>query len=151
MQPLVVQLPFSVLPPDYTCDGFNRSPPIHVKNLASEVRSMAVMAFHPQEPGCSFCSWLIWNLPPMERIPEGIAPIRLLRAPLQGRQGENDYGALGYAGPCPPQGEIARVVYKVYGLDDLLDLEAGSGKHALIAAMRGHVVQFGQTIAMYAR
>jgi Raf kinase inhibitor-like YbhB/YbcL family protein len=151
MHPLIVQLPFSVLPPEYTCDGANHSPPIRVKNLLPKVQSLAVMAFHPQEPGCSFCSWLIWNLPPLEAIPEGFPPIRELQSPIPGLQGENDYKKVGYAGPCPPQGGMARVLYRVYGLDDMLALEGGSTKHALIAVMRGHVLQFGETIAMYQR
>jgi phosphatidylethanolamine-binding protein (PEBP) family uncharacterized protein len=39
----------------------------------------------------------------------------------------------------------------VYGLDVLLDLTAGSNKHELEAAMKGHVIQFGETVAIYSR
>ncbi|PKL55339.1 MAG: YbhB/YbcL family Raf kinase inhibitor-like protein, partial [Methanomicrobiales archaeon HGW-Methanomicrobiales-6] len=66
-------------------------------------------------------------------------------------QGTNDYGTLGWRGPCPPPGETHRCLFKVYGLDAMLDLAAGAGKHDLIAAMQGHVLGFGETAAMYSR
>ena len=55
-----------------------------------------------------------------------------------------DYGIIGYTGPCPPQGETHRYQFKVYGLDAMLALPAGLDKHALVAAMKGHVLQFGR-------
>ena len=38
--------------------------------------------------------------------------------------------------------------FKVYWLDVLLDLTARSNKHELVAAMKGHVIQFGETVAI---
>ena len=38
--------------------------------------------------------------------------------------------------------------FKVYGLDVLLDVTPGSNKHELVAAMKGHVIQFGETVAI---
>jgi len=46
---------------------------------------------------------------------------------------------------------MIRYQFKVYGLDAMLDLPAGSDKHALIAAMKGHVLQFGHTEAICSR
>jgi hypothetical protein len=46
---------------------------------------------------------------------------------------------------------MIRYQFKVYGLDALLDLQAGSDKHALVAAMKGHVLQFGETVALCSR
>lgn len=70
-------------------------------------------------------------------------------SPVQGRQGINDYGKVGYSGPCPPPGTIHRVNYKIYGLDQMLSLPGGGTKDELVRAMQGHVVQFGESIAMY--
>jgi len=71
--------------------------------------------------------------------------------PVAAVQGRNDQGTIGYMGPCPPQGSTHRYTFKVYGLDTLLDLPPGSTKDGLIAAMRGHVLQYGDTMAMYSR
>jgi phosphatidylethanolamine-binding protein (PEBP) family uncharacterized protein len=46
---------------------------------------------------------------------------------------------------------MIRYQFKVYGLDSLLDLTPGSDKHALIKAMKGHVRQFGETVAICSR
>jgi phosphatidylethanolamine-binding protein (PEBP) family uncharacterized protein len=43
---------------------------------------------------------------------------------------------------------MIRYQFKVYGLDSMLELPAGSDKHALVAAMKGHVLQFGETAAV---
>ena len=150
MQKLTLQLPFTELPPKYTCDGENISPPIRISGLIPEVQSLALMAYHPHETSCcSFCAWIIWNIPPIGIIGEGVPRGDKVSTPVLGMQGVNDYGMVGYSGPCPPPGGMHRVNYKVYGLDKNLDLSGMVTKHDLVKAMRGHVLQFGETFAMY--
>jgi phosphatidylethanolamine-binding protein (PEBP) family uncharacterized protein len=43
---------------------------------------------------------------------------------------------------------MIRYQFKIYVLDAMLDLPGGSDKHALVAAMKGHVLQFGETVAI---
>lgn len=150
MDTLTVILDFLVFPPSHTCDGNNLSPRIRISGVRAA--SLAVMAVNPFQPSCcSFCPWLIWNLPPAAEIPGGIPPDPVVTRPVTAHQGRNDQGTTGYAGPCPPQGSTHRYTFKVYGLDALLDIPPGSTKDALIAAMRGHVLQYGDTTAMYSR
>jgi Raf kinase inhibitor-like YbhB/YbcL family protein len=63
----------------------------------------------------------------------------------------NDAGHVGYTGPCPPPGTTHRYTFKVWGLDTMLDLTPGSLKHQLVAAMRGHVLCYGETVALCRR
>ena len=63
--------------------------------------------------------------------------------------GITDYGTIGYTGPCSQQGQMIHYQFKVYWLDVLLDLTARSNKHELVAAMKGHVIQFSETVAIY--
>ena len=150
MEPLVVSLDFLEFPPTHTCDGDNLSPRIKLKGLTA--RSIAVMVFNPFEKSCcSFTPWIIWNLPPSEEIPPGIPGEGQVTAPVSGVQGITDYGTIGYTGPCPPAGEMIRYQFKVYGLDAMLDLAPGSTKHDLINAMKGHVLQFAETVAICSR
>ena len=51
----------------------------------------------------------------------------------------------------PATGQMIRYQFKVYVLDAMLDIPAGSDKHTLIAAMKGHVLQFGETVAIASR
>ncbi len=150
MEPLTVSLEFLEFPPAHTCDGENRSPALRLGNLSS--KSVAVMVYNPFEKACcSFTTWLCWNLPPVPFIPAGIPPEPVTTLPVAAVQGTNDYGTIGYSGPCPPPGSMIRYQFRVYGLDTMLALPPGSGKHALIAAMRGHVLQYGETVALSSR
>jgi Raf kinase inhibitor-like YbhB/YbcL family protein len=150
MEPLIVSLDFLEFPPTHTCDGQNLSPAIRLKGLSAA--SVAVMVFNPFEKSCcSFTPWICWNLPPRAVLPAGIPREAVTTTPVAAVQGITDYGTIGYTGPCPPPGSMIRYQFRVYGLDTMLDLPAGSDKHALIAAMRGHVLQFGHTVAICSR
>jgi len=150
MDPLTVSLGFLEFPPSHTCDGQNLSPSLKLKGLAAA--SVAVMVYNPFEKSCcSFTTWLCWNLPPLAIIPAGIPREGNTTAPVNAVQGITDYGTIGWTGPCPPPGSMIRYQFRIYGLDAMLDLPAGSDKHALIAAMKGHVVQYAETAAVCSR
>jgi len=145
--PIIVTLDFLEFPNSYTCKGEDRTPSLNIKNL--NATSVAIMVFNPFiKSCCSFTPWIVWNLPPLSRIPEGIPKEPQVTYPVQAVQGRNDYGTIGYQGPCPPEGEMHRYQFRVYGLDTMLDLPAGSTKDELIQAMKGHVVQYGETVAL---
>jgi len=150
MEPLIVSLGFLEFPPTHTCDGGNLSPAIQLRGLSAA--SVAVMVFNPFEKSCcSFTPWICWNLPPVPVIPAGIPRDGITTTPVTAVQGITDYRTIGYTGPCPPPGTMIRYQFRLYGLDTMLDLAAGSDKHALISAMRGHVVQYGETAATCSR
>lgn len=144
---IIVTLDFLEFPNSYTCRGEDRTPALNMKNL--NATSVAIMVFNPFiKSCCSFTTWIIWNLPPLSRIPEGIPKEAQVTYPVQAVQGRNDYGTIGYHGSCPPEGEMHRYQFRVYGLDTMLDLPPGSTKDELIQAMKGHVVQYGETVAL---
>ncbi len=152
MENLLVSLDFLEFPVMYTCDGGNQSPRLTLRDLHASSASVAVMTFNPFEKSCcSFTPWIIWNIPPLQVIPAGIPREALVSGPVPAVQGVTDYGTIGWTGPCPPHGQMIRYQFKVYGLDAMLDLEPGSDKHQLIGAMKGHVVQFGETVAICTR
>jgi hypothetical protein len=150
MEKLVVTLDFLEFPITHTCDGGNHSPRLRLKGL--HAISVAVMVFNPFEKSCcSFTPWIIWNIPPIPVIPEGIPPSGIVTGPIPAVQGVTDYGTIGYTGPCPPHGRMIRYQFKVYGLDAMLELGPGSDKRQLVNAMKGHVIQFGETAAICSR
>jgi Raf kinase inhibitor-like YbhB/YbcL family protein len=150
MEKIQILLDFLEFPPVHTCDGGDKSPALHIKGL--DAGSVAVWVTNPYiRSCCSFSPWVIWGIPPAEHIPAGIPNQPVVSSPVSCLQGRNDYGNIGYTGPCPPPGETHRYQFRVYGLDCMLTLTAGSSKHDLVAAMRGHVVQFGETVAICTR
>lgn len=152
MEPLVVQLDFLEFLPPHTCDGGNQSPRVRLKGLGTGTVSVAIMVFNPFEKSCcSFTPWIIWNLPPIPVIPAGIPQEGTVTHPVTAVQGITDHGTVGYTGPCPPPGQMIRYQFRVYGLDSMLNIPPGADKHALVAAMKGHVVQYGETAAVCTR
>jgi len=150
MEPLVVSLDFLEFPPTYTCDGESLSPRLKLKGL--DAASVAVMVTNPFEKSCcSFTPWIAWDFPPLAEIPPGIPREGVVTFPVGCVQGMNDYGTIGYTAPCPPRGEMIRYQFKVYGLDAVLGLRPGAAKNELVAAMKGHVLQFGETVAICSR
>ena len=150
MEPLIVSLDFLEFPVEHTYDGTNLSPRMRLKGL--DATSVTIMVFNPFEKSCcSFTPWICWNLPPVSIIPAGIPGEGIVTSPVTAVQGITDYGTIGYSGPCPSPGQMIRYNFKVYGLDAMLDLPPGSDKHELIAAMKGHVLQFGETVAVCSR
>lgn len=147
---LTVSLDFLEFPPTCTCDGGDESPRIQLKGV--NARSVAVWVVNPFiRSCCSFSPWLIWNIPPTDLIPGNIPKNPDVTQPIPCKQGMNDHGITGYTGPCPQSGESHRYQFRVYGLDTRLDLQPGIHSHELVAAMRGHVLQYGETVAIYTR
>jgi hypothetical protein len=46
-------------------------------------------------------------------------------------------------------GQTHRYDFKVYALDTALDLQPGATKKDLLKAIRGHVIQYGDTYVTY--
>jgi Raf kinase inhibitor-like YbhB/YbcL family protein len=150
---ITVEIAVLKLPSNYTCDGDDISPAITLGGVdAAVTKSLALIVNDPDAPGGGdFTHWVIWNIEPVRIIPEAIPKTPEVSFPFHARQGTNSFGRIGYSGPCPPKGRDHRYEFKVFGLDAVLDLEAGADKKALLRAMEGHVVQYGETYVLYGR
>jgi Raf kinase inhibitor-like YbhB/YbcL family protein len=132
------------IPARYTCDGQDLSPPLRWVNVPGETRSLALLVDDPDAPRGVFTHWVAWALDPgAGGIGEGEG------APSEGR---NDFGTVGYRGPCPPPGHGRhRYVFRLYALDRDVDLEKGAGKADLERAIEGHVVTIAELAGTYER
>jgi Raf kinase inhibitor-like YbhB/YbcL family protein len=147
---LDVSIGFSEFPPSHSGDGENLSPKITIGGL--DASSVAIMVFNPSmRGGFSYCAWLIWDMPAAKEIPAGIPQGKIVTTPISALQGLNDAGKLGYTGPSPPQGQTHRYLFRVYGLDDFLQIPGGSNKNELKQAMHDHIIQYGDAEAMSVR
>lgn len=124
-------------PVKYTCDGENISPPVSLGQLPNGTASVALVIDDPDAPTRVFDHWVIWNIPPDEDLEAGVPPKKRLENGAV--QGENDFGDIGYGGPCPPSGTHTYRI-KAYALDTELNLVPGSTKEQLESAIEGHVL-----------
>lgn len=137
------------IPRPYTCHGVNVSPPLEWSGVPKSARTIAIIADDPDAPAGTWVHWVLYNLPSDNiGFVENLPATENLKA--GGFQGKNDFGRIGYAGPCPPSG-THRYLFKVYALDAELPLEAGATKADVEKAMQGHVVLQGQLMGTYGR
>ena len=153
MEELKVKISVRVLPNDYTCDGEDKSPEITVGGVNTGIsKCLAILVNDPDAgSGGGFVHWIAWNIELVKLIPENIPKTPQVTFPLKAVQGTNGTGTIGYSGPCPPHGQTHRYFFKIYGLDAELSLPAGATKDEFVAAMQGHVVQYGETYVTYGR
>ena len=137
------------IPPKYTCDGDNISPPLSWGEPPGNTKSLALICDDPDTPR-KFTHWLVYNIPPDATVMQEDIPMGEL---IEGRamQGTNDFGDAGYGGPCPPSGSAHRYYFTLYALDTVVDLEAGATKEQLENAMGGHVLGQGRLVGGYER
>lgn len=136
----------------YSDYGQGISPPLQWSSLPSGTQSLARMMEDPDAIApLPFVHWTIIDLPPSLRsLP---ANVRKAFAPLRGqaaRQGSNSKSEPGYFGPRPPAGDPPHHYhFQIFALDTRLDLPDGFNRHALLQAMRGHVLAEGELIGLF--
>jgi hypothetical protein len=135
------------IPARYTCDGQDVSPPLSWDAGPPKTACYALIMDDPDAPAGTWVHWVAWNIP-LTELPENVA--REARLADGTCQGKNSWPKLGYGGPCPPSGQH-RYFFKVYALDQKLDLHAATDKEDLVAAMRGHVLAEGELFGVYTR
>ena len=99
--------------------GGNTSPELSWENAPKETRSFAVVMY---DVTASFTHWGIYNIPGSKHgLPAGAGAA----GSNHGEQLPNDFGSMGYEGPCPPPGIVPyahHYVVTVYALDKELRL-----------------------------
>ncbi len=92
-----------LIPPKYTCDGKNISPALSWDKPSNEIKRFAIIVEDPDSPGGTFVHWVVYNIPSnIKSLPEDITPIKNI--PDEVLLGTNNFGHIGYGGPCPPLG-----------------------------------------------
>jgi hypothetical protein len=138
------------IPPEYTCEGQGISPQLDWDGIPEGAKSLALIVDDPDAPGGTFTHWVIFNIPPYSN---GLSKALPLTPKLSDGsvQDSNDFGKIGYGGPCPPPGKPHRYLFSLYALGKQLDLGAGSSKYQVLDAIKGHILAQGQLTGIYQR
>jgi Raf kinase inhibitor-like YbhB/YbcL family protein len=99
------------------CSGGNISPALSWSHPPAGTRSFALLVFDSDVPEGGFWHWAVFDIP---------ASVRSLRAgagdpaknllPHGAVETHNDFGFLGYGGPCPPAGSRHHYHFMLYAL-----------------------------------
>lgn len=138
------------IPVKYTCQGEDVSPPLAWSEPPAGTQSFTLIVDDPDAPGGVFTHWVLFNIPSHSReLPEAIpTQAELSSGALQGK---NDFGRIGYGGPCPPPGSPHRYQFILYAVDHPLDLRAAVSKKQVLDALQGHILAEGQLMGTYQR
>lgn len=133
------------IPPKYTCDGENASPPLEISDAPAEAKSLALIMDDPDAPlAGGFIHWVAFNIDPATK------EIRENSAPQNAIEGMNSTGHTGYTSPCPPTG-THRYFFKLYALDTTLSLDSSATREDVEKAMEGHILDQATLIGLYQR
>lgn len=138
------------IPAKFTCAGADVSPALVFSDVPAEAESLALICDDPDAPMGAWVHWVLFNLPARTReLPEGLPKTQFVLK--SAAQGSNDFGRLGYGGPCPPPGAPHRYFFRLYALKTPVALKPGASRADLVAAMSGLVLAEAATMGTFKR
>jgi Raf kinase inhibitor-like YbhB/YbcL family protein len=152
-----------MIPKEFTCDGAGTSPPLAWSGVPGGAKGLALICEDPDAPMGTFAHWVLVDLPAgVKGLKEGVPAEAVLPATsmmwaeesgakADARQGKNDFGKVGYGGPCPPSG-THRYVFRIYALDATVGSSAAAPTRSdVLKAIKGHILAEGRLVGKYAR
>ena len=140
------------IPRKYTCDDIDISPPLSWTGVPEGTESFVLICDDPDAPVGTWVHWVIYNIPAeTAQLSASVQKTKELASGAQ--QGKNDFHRVGYGGPCPPPGHgYHRYFFKLYALDSMLGLKAGTAtKLNVLRAIDGHVLMETKMMGKYKR
>ena len=113
------QIPLAQVFGGMGCTGKNVSPSLNWHGAPEATRSFAVTMYDPDAPtGSGWWHWVVYNIPGnVSALVAGAGDAAKKLLPPGSAQGNTDFGAPGYGGPCPPAGDKPHhYVFTVYAL-----------------------------------
>ena len=135
------------IPPKYTADGENVSPPLKWSHGPSGTSEYVLIGEDADsDRKIPALHWMVYRLPVgTNELPENAAATGNL---IQGR---NYKGQMGYTGPDPKKGNTHRYHFQVFALDQKLNLPPGATRQELGKALERGAIAKGQLVGTYAR
>lgn len=138
------------IPVKYTCEGEDISPPLKWENVPKGTRSFVLIVEDPDAPIGTFIHWIIYDIPATST---GIVENFPKKPVVNGiKQGINDFGKVGYGGPCPPPGKPHRYFFKLFAIDkNTLGIPPKARLNEVIKAINGHIIGTSELMGLYKR
>ena len=91
----------------FGCTGQNMSPSLNWSGAPKEPRaSSSISTTRTRRPARGFWHWVVFNIPvSTTSLPKNAGDLKAKLMPDGAIQSRTDYGATGYGGMCPPQGD----------------------------------------------
>lgn len=127
------------------CEGMNRTPRLRwsAPPRGTHVFDLTVIDHDAPKPG-GWVHWLVFGISGETRKLDRVRPLHVV-------EGKNDFGTLGWGGPCPPPGPAHHYVFTLDALDFAPALGAATTLEAYRARVRGHVLASARMTPVYKR
>lgn len=132
------------IPSKYTCDGEDAAPELNITEVPPAAKSLVLIVDDPDAPLGTWVHWVLFN------IPVNTTTINYTNLPPESKMGMNDFGKVGWGGPCPPSG-VHRYFFKLYAVDKTIDLLPGAKKAQVEKEIKDHVIEKHELIGLYKR
>jgi Raf kinase inhibitor-like YbhB/YbcL family protein len=132
------------IPAKYSRQGGNQHPPLSWSGVPDGTRELALVVEDPDAPGPEpFVHWIAYGIPATAaELPEGTRSADV-------REGSNSFGKVGYDGPAPPPGGAHHYHFRLFALDDAVEIGERPDKKALLAATKGHTLAEVDLVGTY--
>jgi hypothetical protein len=125
-----------VIPRKYGYKHGNFSPPLQISEIPERTKSLVLIMDDPDAMGAVgkvWIHWVLWNISPYTKeIFENLVPDGSI-------EGKTDFDEIGYGGPAPPDKEHT-YIFKLYALDEILNLKQNSTKEEVEESMKQHII-----------
>src|SRR5579885_768885 len=134
------------IPPQYSCNGANQSPPLVWRDPPTGAIAFALIVRDPDAPSGDFIHWVVFDIPGGARelkagVPRGGPPA----------QGNNSFGRVGYDGPCPPPGRVHHYHFQLMALDAKLGLASSATAAEVEAQAARHRLGSSEMVGEFSR
>jgi len=132
----------------FGCSGGNQSPQLSWSGAPAGTAAFAIMVHDPDAPtGSGWWHWQLVNIPKdMTSLAAGAV------APAGSQQMNNDYGAKGFGGACPPPKHgVHRYQFTVHALSQKLELPENASGALTGYMVKAHSLASSTIEALYQR
>jgi Raf kinase inhibitor-like YbhB/YbcL family protein len=136
------------IPQKFTCHGLDISPALAWSRPPAGTKSFALIVEDLDAPSGAFAHWLVYNLPPTIAGIEENFP-KSPNLPDGTMQGKNDFGKIGYSGPCPPAGKAHKYAFKIHALNSILKCKPGAASTEVKNAIRKQTIKTAELVGRY--
>ena len=137
------------------CTGQNVSPALSWSDAPEGTKSFALTVYDPDAPtGSGWWHWVVYNIPATTMsLPAGAGDASGKNLPAGAVQGNTDFGAPGYGGPCPPPGsKVHHYQFTLYALKvEKLDLPASATAAYVSFNLHANMLAKAELTALYKR
>lgn len=139
----------------FGCAGGNVSPALAWRGAPAGTKSFALTCYDPDAPtGSGFWHWLVVDIPAsVEALAEGAGDPAAGPMPAGALQTRTDFGAPGYGGPCPPEGDHPhRYLFTLFAVSrERLDLTADTMPAVVGFTLNFNTLEKASLMGLYKR